>query len=165
MRGSPPPAYTQPDRPVVSRITSMRACNAFDPRFASALVERYTARPLRCCVSKIGVTFLRRSQPASSCFLLRSRASAPAVLALLAVAFWSTHSTAQTQCLSFTDSIDGIDKNHALEESLKSLREQIEKWKADNGVTSPVTVTAEKPQPHPFWRSSVPTYEIGRAHV
>ena len=33
---------------------------------------------------------------------------------------------------------------------LSHLDEQIEKWKADNGVTGPVTVTAEKPQPQPF---------------
>jgi hypothetical protein len=40
------------------------------------------------------------------------------------------------------------------------LDEQIEKWKADSGVTGPVTVTAEKLQPHPFWRSSVPSYAL-----
>jgi hypothetical protein len=61
---------------------------------------------------------------------------------------------AQMQCVSFSDSIDGVNKDRAVEKSLKSLSEQIEKWKADNGVTGPVTVTAEKPQPHPFWRSS-----------
>jgi len=37
--------------------------------------------------------------------------------------------------VSFSDSIDGIDKNHAVEQSLKSLHEQVEKWKADNRVT------------------------------
>ena len=67
---------------------------------------------------------------------------------------------AQTGCLSFTDTIDGVDKDRAVEKSLKSLADQIEKWKADKGVTSPVTVTAEKPQPHPFWRSSVPAYAL-----
>jgi hypothetical protein len=40
------------------------------------------------------------------------------------------------------------------------LHEQIEKWEADNGVTGLDTVTAEKPQPHPFWRSSVPSYAL-----
>ena len=82
---------------------------------------------------------------------------------LMAVAYWSTPCTiaaAQTQCVSFSDSIDGIDKNHAVEKSLKSLHEQIEKWKADNGVTGPVTVTAEKPQPHPFLRRSVPDFAL-----
>jgi len=76
---------------------------------------------------------------------------------------WSiphTIAAAQTQCVSFSDSIDGIDKNHAVEKSLKSLHEQIEKWKADNGVTGPVTETAEKPQPHPFLRRSVPVFAL-----
>jgi len=44
--------------------------------------------------------------------------------------------------VSFFDSIDGIDKKHVVEKSLNSLHEQIEKWKADNGVTCPVTVSA-----------------------
>ena len=67
---------------------------------------------------------------------------------------------AETQRVSFSDSIDGVDKNHAVEKPLKSLHEQIEKWKADNGVTGPVSVTAEKPQPHPFLRSSVPAFAV-----
>jgi len=95
--------------------------------------------------------------------LLCNSGSAPALLALMAVACWSTPCTivaAQTQCVSFSDSIDGVDKNHTVEKSLKSLHEQIEKWKADNGVTGPVTVTAEKPQPHPFLRRSVPAYAL-----
>ena len=84
-------------------------------------------------------------------------------LVLVAVACWSTPCTiaaAETQCVSLSDSIDGIDKNHAVEKSLKSLNEQVEKWKADNGVTGSATVTAEKPQPHPFWRSTVPSYAL-----
>jgi len=84
-------------------------------------------------------------------------------IVLMVVASWSTPCTiaaAQTQCVSFSDSIDGIDKNHAVEKSLKSLGEQIEKWKTDNNVTGPVTVTAEKPQPHPFLRRSVPDFAL-----
>ena len=48
---------------------------------------------------------------------------------------------------------DAIDKDHAVEKSLKSLRAEIDKWKAGNSVTGPVTEAAEKPQPHPFWRA------------
>ena len=86
-----------------------------------------------------------------------------ASIALIAVACWSmpyTVAVAETQCVSFSDSIDGIDKKHAVEKSLNSLHEQIEKWKVDNGVTGPVTVTAEKPQPHPFLRHSVPDFAL-----
>ena len=85
------------------------------------------------------------------------------IIVLMAVVCWSTACTiaaAQTQCVSFSDTIDGVNKDRAVEKSLKSLDEQIEKWKADNGVTGPVTVTAEKPQPHPFWRSSVPSHAL-----
>ena len=79
-------------------------------------------------------------------------------IVLMAAFCWSTACTiaaAQTQCASFSDTIDGVNKDRTVEKSLKSLDEQIEKWKADNGVTGPVTVAAEKPQPQPFWRSSV----------
>ena len=58
--------------------------------------------------------------------------------ALMAIVCWSTPCTiaaAQTGCLSFTESIDGVDKDRAVEKSLQSLNEQLEKWKADNGVT------------------------------
>ena len=84
-------------------------------------------------------------------------------IVLMVVACCNTPCTiaaAQTGCLSFTDTIDGVNKDRAVEKSLKSLDEQIEKWKVDNGVTSPVTVTAEKPQPHPFLRRSVPAYAL-----
>src|SRR5512132_4297646 len=66
-------------------------------------------------------------------------------IVLTAVVCWSTPCTiaaAQTQCVSFSDTIDGVNKDRAIEKSLKSLDEQIEKWKADNGVTGPVTVLA-----------------------
>lgn len=85
------------------------------------------------------------------------------LVGLTTVACWSTPSTiaaAETRCVSFSDSIDGVNKDRTVEKSLKSLDAQIEKWKADNGVTGPVTVTAEKPQPHPFWRNSVPAYAL-----
>ena len=84
-------------------------------------------------------------------------------IVLTAVVCWSTScsiAVAQMQCVSFSDTIDGVNKDRAVEKSLKSLDEQIEKWKVDNGVTGPVTVTAERPQPHPFWRSSVPSYAL-----
>jgi hypothetical protein len=70
-------------------------------------------------------------------------------IVLMVVVCWSTACTiaaAQTQCVS--DTIDGVNKHRAVEKSLKSLDEQIEKWKADNGVTGPVTVTARKSHSH-----------------
>ena len=48
-----------------------------------------------------------------------------------------------------------LGKNNAVERSLKSLREAIDKWKTDNNVTGPVRETLEKPTPNPYWRSSV----------
>ena len=64
------------------------------------------------------------------------------------------------ELMHYSREFDNAGMPHAVEKSLKSLDEQIEKWKADKGVTGPVTVTAEKPQPHPFWRSSVPSYAL-----
>ena len=46
-------------------------------------------------------------------------------------------------------------KDNAVEKSVKSLREAIDKWKIENGVTGPVSETAEKPAPNPYWRSSI----------
>jgi hypothetical protein len=83
------------------------------------------------------------------------------LLALMAVFCWSTPraiAVAQTGCVSISATDDAIDKDHAVEKSLKSLRAEIDKWKADNSVTGPVTEAAEKPQPQPFWRSSVPSH-------
>jgi len=83
------------------------------------------------------------------------------LFALITVFSWGASCTivaAQTQCVSVSATDGAVNKNRAVEQSLKTLREEIDKWKADNGVTGPVTETAEKPQPHPFWRRSVPSY-------
>jgi hypothetical protein len=69
-------------------------------------------------MSKAGVTLSRWSQPTSSSFLLCNTGSAPALLALIMVACWSTPCTiaaAETQCVSFSDTIDGINKDRAVE--------------------------------------------------
>jgi hypothetical protein len=44
---------------------------------------------------------------------------------------------------------------NAVDESLESLCEAIDKWKAESGVTGPVSEIAEKPRPHPYWRSEI----------
>src|SRR5262245_66005032 len=97
----------------------------------------------------------RTSMAICSKTLMSCMSKAGPTLALMAFACWNTPCTiaaAETRCVSFSDSIDGVNKDRTVEKSLKSLDAQIEKWKADNGVTGHVTVTAEKPQPHPFWR-------------
>ncbi len=83
------------------------------------------------------------------------------LLALIAVAFWGTAyriAAAQTRCVFVSGTADGVDKSHAVEQSLKSLREAIDKWKTENSVTGLVSETAEKPTPHPYWRNTVPSY-------
>jgi hypothetical protein len=80
------------------------------------------------------------------------------LLAVLAFACWalpSPVSAALTRCLFFAGTADALIKSNAVEESQKSLREAIDKWKVDNGVTGPVSETAQKPQPNPYWRSEV----------
>ena len=84
------------------------------------------------------------------------------LLALMTASCWSTPCTsaaAQAQCV-MSPVHDAVDKNHAVAKSLKSLRDEINEWKAKNGVTGPVTETAEKPEPRPFLRSSVPSYAL-----
>ena len=79
-------------------------------------------------------------------------------IVLMAVACWSapcTIAAAQTRCIGISATADALGKNNAVEKSLKSLREGIDKWKADNSVTAPVSETPEKPTPQPYWRSSV----------
>ena len=90
------------------------------------------------------------------------------LLALMTVFCLSTPcaiAVSQAGCVSISATDDAIDKDHAVEKSLKSLRAEIDKWKADNSVTGPVTEAAEEPQPHPFWRSSVPTHAFLRPDV
>jgi hypothetical protein len=62
------------------------------------------------------------------------------LLALVALACWAKLapvSAAFTRCLFFAGTADALVKSNAVDESLKSLREAIDKWKADNGVTGP----------------------------
>jgi hypothetical protein len=67
-----------------------------------------------------------------------------------------TPATAATaRCLYVSGTADALVRAKAVENSVASLREAIDKWKAANGVTGPVTETAQKPEPHPYWRSAV----------
>ena len=60
-----------------------------------------------------------------------------------------------TRCIFISGTADALVKTNAVEASQKSLREAIDKWKADNGVTAPVSEYAQKPRPVPYWRSEV----------
>ncbi|HEY9520581.1 MAG TPA: hypothetical protein VIQ39_03450 [Methyloceanibacter sp.] len=60
-----------------------------------------------------------------------------------------------TRCMYFSGTADALIKSNAVDESQKSLRKAIDKWKAETGVTGPVSETAEKPRPVPYWRSEV----------
>ena len=71
------------------------------------------------------------------------------LLAVVAVACWVMPfpvSAQLTRCMFFSGTADALVKSNAVEESLESLREAIDKWKADNGVTGPVSETAQKPR-------------------
>jgi hypothetical protein len=80
------------------------------------------------------------------------------LLVLMTVACWALPfpiSAAFTKCMYFAGTADALIKANAVDESQKSLREAIDKWKVDNGVTGPVTEIAQKPKPVPYWRSEV----------
>ena len=69
-------------------------------------------------------------------------------IALMVVACWSTPcmiAAAQPRCIVISGTADALGKNNAVEKSLKSLREAIDKWKTDNVAN---TVTPNKRRPH-----------------
>ena len=59
------------------------------------------------------------------------------------------------RCMFFSGTSDSIRKASAVEESLEGLREVIDKWKPENGIVGPVTETPQRPEPKPYWRSSI----------
>jgi hypothetical protein len=67
----------------------------------------------------------------------------------------SAASAQTTRCLYISGTADGLRKSKAIEDSLASLAEAISKLKTDNGIAGPMTQTAMKPEPHPYWRSTV----------
>jgi len=78
------------------------------------------------------------------------------LLALVAFAVCASPvSAAFTRCKHFSGSADAIIKSKAVDGSQKALRDVIDKWKGENGVTGPVSEIAEKPRPVPYWRSEI----------
>ena len=68
-------------------------------------------------------------------------------IVLMAVSCWimpCTIAAAQSRCVVISGTADALGKDNAVEKSVKSLREAIDKWKIENGVTGPVSETAEK---------------------
>ncbi len=59
------------------------------------------------------------------------------------------------RCIFFSSTADSIKKGRAAEESQEELRESIDKWKLENGISGPVTETPQRPEPKPYWRSSI----------
>ena len=76
-----------------------------------------------------------------------------AVQALACLVMPRPANTAFSRCLVLAGTTDALGKSNAVDESQKSLRAAIDKWKADNGITGPVSETAEKPQPRAGARS------------
>jgi hypothetical protein len=83
----------------------------------------------------------------------RRHVCAPALAAAILLGAHSTSSAAG--CSIFNATADGWNKEEASGAAVAALNAVIETWKASNGVTGAVKKTAEKPQPHPYWRSAV----------
>ncbi len=62
---------------------------------------------------------------------------------------------AASRCLIFSGTADSIAREKAVTNSVASLNEAIAKWKVDNQISDAVSITADKPAPHPYWRGSV----------
>ena len=78
-----------------------------------------------------------------------------AMVALACLGMSPPASAAFSRCMFFSGTADALVKPNAVEESLGALREAIDKYKAENGVSSPASEIAEKPRPHPYWRSEI----------
>jgi hypothetical protein len=71
------------------------------------------------------------------------------LLLLMAIAWCGVPGSAGavSRCLVINGTADALVKRNAVQGSLDSLQEGIDKWKAENGVTGPVVQTAERPKP------------------
>ena len=74
--------------------------------------------------------------------MLRSLLLAIVALACSGMSFPA--SAAFSRCMFFSGTADALVKPNAVEESLEALREAIDKYKAENGVTGPASEIAEK---------------------
>lgn len=81
------------------------------------------------------------------------------LLALLAVQLPSQAAAQEppplARCLFFSGTADSLRKSRAVEDSLEGLRAAIDQWKAERGIVGPVTETPQRPEPKPYWRSSI----------
>lgn len=83
------------------------------------------------------------------------RAAALLALSIVVVEAPPLMAQAEERCLSFSGTSDAIRKSNAVEAALESLRKAIEEWKVETRTPGPFTATPERPQPVPYWRSSV----------
>ena len=59
------------------------------------------------------------------------------------------------ECSILNETADGWSKEEATGAARAALQETIVSWKAKNGISGAVRETPEKPQPHPYWRTTV----------
>jgi hypothetical protein len=59
------------------------------------------------------------------------------------------------KCQVFNGTADGWNKEEGAGAAIGALNAAIEQWKAANAAGGQVKVTPEKPEPHPYWRSTV----------
>jgi hypothetical protein len=63
-------------------------------------------------------------------------------------------SQVSAECSILNETADGWSKEEAAGKARAALHETIATWKAKNGITG-VVQTPEKPQPRPYWRTTV----------
>lgn len=83
----------------------------------------------------------------------RQKAVAAFAAALMAVL--AAPSSSVAKCSAFNGTADGWNKEVGTEAAVGAVYAAIEQWKAQNGVTGAVKITPQKPEPHPYWRSTV----------
>jgi len=76
-------------------------------------------------------------------------------LALFAAGFSFAQSvTAEAGCVGLNGTADGVNKATAVARSQNALATAIQEYKASKGIRR-VSISAMRPRPQPYWRSSV----------
>jgi hypothetical protein len=81
----------------------------------------------------------------------------PIAITVFCFALVGDQAAAQTKCMLFAGTADGLLRRGAISSSREALEEIIEQWRADNRAGPIISRTAARPQPNPYWRGEVRT--------
>jgi hypothetical protein len=77
------------------------------------------------------------------------------VVTLLSWGLLAETAAAAPKCIVFAGTADAFRRQRAIDDSRTVLEQTIAKWRLDNQISGPMSVTAERPDPRPYWRGSI----------